>query len=98
MKRLSNNYAQATEVDYGLFAVEMSDGGWTIADGPGTNLAQPDEMELAGYHVPVRFERKEDAIAVIMNGPDAMFDIAAESEWVCHCVEQGGVICPSYEM
>jgi hypothetical protein len=71
MKILSTDYQKAREVDSGLFAVKMSDGGWTVADGPGTTLSEPDEVELAGYHVPVRFETEEQAAAAIGCAPNA---------------------------
>ncbi len=97
MNILSNDYQKAREVDdRGLFAVQMSDGGWTIADGPGTALCEPDEVELAGYHVPIRFETEEQAVAAIECGPDAWFDISAESDWTRHCVAVGGAVCDAY--
>lgn len=96
MNTLSNDYQKAREVEGGLFAVQMSDAGWTVADGPGTTLSEPYEIELAGYHVPVRFEAEEQAIAVIECGPSAWFDISAESDWTRHCVTRGGVLCDAY--
>jgi len=97
MNILSNDYQTAREVDGGLFAVQMSDGGWTVADGPGTKLSEPDELELAGYHVPVRFEAEEQAAAAIRCGPNAWFDITAESDWTRHCVAQGGTLYAAYD-
>lgn len=95
--RSQNDYKMATEVDGGLFAVQMSDGGWSVADGPGTVLSAPDELELAGWHVPVRFEKEAAATAAIRSGPDAMFDIALESAWVGHCLAAGGVVWDAYK-
>ncbi|WP_205182813.1 hypothetical protein [Burkholderia sp. LMG 13014] len=94
--RLTNDYVQATEVDAGLFAVMLSDGGWSVADGPGTTLSPADEMELAGWHVPVRFTDKEGASAAILSGPSAMFDISRDSVWTLHCVASGGVLSEEY--
>ena len=36
---LDNDYVEAIESLGGLFAVKLSDGGWSVADGPGRNLA-----------------------------------------------------------
>ena len=96
MNAFVNDYQKAREVDGGLFAVQMSDGGWTVADGPGTTISEPDEIELAGYHLPVRFESEEQAAAAIESGPDAWFDISAESAWTRHCVSVGGAFCDAY--
>ncbi len=93
---LDNDYQKATEVVGGLFAVQMSDGGWTVADGPGTLSVAPDDDEMAGYHVPVRFEEEDQAIAAIKTGPDAMFDIAIDCEWTEHCIACGGVLFEPY--
>lgn len=95
--RLSNDYLRATEVDGGLFAVQLSDGGWSIADGPGTVLSEPDEQELAGWHLPLRFESEAAAAAAIRSGPDDMFDIAADSAWGRHCLGACAVACTMYE-
>ena len=97
MSLLSNDYQKAREVDDGgLFAVQMSDGGWTVADGPGSALCEPGDVELAGYHVPVRFETDEQAAAAIECGPDVWFDISAAGEWTRHCIAVGGVVCDAY--
>ncbi|MCB4350097.1 hypothetical protein LA345_40605 (plasmid) [Burkholderia vietnamiensis] len=93
---LANAYTEATEVGGGLFAVRMSDGGWSIADGPGTTLSAPDEIECAGWHLPVRFASKEAAVDAIGAGPDAWFDIEINGAWVLHCVERGAVITEAY--
>lgn len=87
---LSNYYDRAVEVDGGLFAVQLIDGGWSVSDGPGTKLSAPDERELAGWHIPVRFETEAAATAAILSGPDAMFDIAYDSAWTAHCLDAGG--------
>ena len=94
--RLSNDYLQAEEVDGGLFAVQLSDGGWSIADGPGKVLCEPDEIELAGWHLPVRFETKKAATAAIETGPFEMFDIELESPWGRHSLAAGAVACEVY--
>ncbi|MFL9921582.1 hypothetical protein PQR75_40770 [Paraburkholderia fungorum] len=96
MTTLKNDYTQAFEVDGMLFAVQLSDGGWSVADGPGTVLCAPDERELAGWHVPVRFADKEGAAAAILSGPNAMFDIERNSAWSAHCVAAGGVVHDAY--
>jgi len=96
MITVSNDYPKAREVDGGLFVVQLSDGGWTIADGPGTTLSEPDEIELAGYHLPVRFEAEEQATAAIECGPASWFDISAKSDWTSHCITQGAVFCDAY--
>lgn len=94
--RLTNDYQKAVDVDGDLFAVEMSDGGWSVADGPGTRLSQPDELELAGWHLPVRFESEAAATAAIRSGPHEMFDITQDCAWARHCVAAGGTLCEAY--
>lgn len=96
MHYLSNGYVEAAEVEGGLFAVKMSDGGWTIADGPGTTLSAPDEMECAGWHLPVRFESKEAAVEAVRSGPDAWFDIEIDGAWVVHSTGRGAVVNETY--
>ena len=93
---VSNDYQKAVEVDGGLFAVQLSDDGWSVADGPGTVLSEPDELELAGWHLPVRFETQEAATAAIRSGPDEMFDIELESDWGRHCLAAGAIACEAY--
>ncbi|MGF6996864.1 hypothetical protein [Paraburkholderia sp. GAS32] len=90
MKTLTNDYPRAVEIAGGLFAVELSAGGWTVADGLGIVHCEPDATELAGWHVPVRFESEQAAITAIHTGPSAWFDIAADSVWVKHCLQAGG--------
>jgi len=59
MVKIINDYKNAVTLEgYDLIAVEMSDGGWSIADGLGVLLTPSDEMELAGWHLPVRFTTK----------------------------------------
>lgn len=91
---LTNNYPRAVEVTDGLFAVELQSGGWSIADGPGTMLCRADERELAGWHVPVRFDSEAAAVAAIRTGPHEMFDIAPESVWSRHCIASGAAELP----
>ncbi|ARM86360.1 hypothetical protein [Marinobacter salarius] len=99
MEKMSNNYAQAIAVpDKDLFAVQLSDGGWSIADGQGTNLTDEDMVELAGWHLPVRFEYPEQAIKAIDAGPKDWFDIAEDSPWSGHAVNSGAVREPKYLM
>lgn len=93
---MKNDYKDAIEVDGGLFAVQLSDGGWGVADGPGTVLSEPDEIELAGWHLPVRFETRDAAAAAIRSGPDDMFDIAPDCAWAKHCLSAGAVVCNAY--
>ncbi len=94
--KIENDYSKATEVEFGLFAVCLSDGGWSISDGKGTVLTPEDEIELSGYHLPVRFESEDSAIKCIQSGPHEMFDINVESIWTKHAVRRGGIIKPSY--
>lgn len=99
MDRITNDYQQAVEASvYQLYAVQLSDGGWSVADGPGTKLSEPDELELAGYHLPVRFETLRDALKAIETGPHVMFDIDAASRWSVHCQASGGIACSRYAM
>ena len=88
--KLNNDYQRVTEIDGGLFAVQLSDGGWSVSDGPGTVLSEPDELELAGWHLPVRFESEQAATEAIRSGPDDMFDIDISSAWARHCLTAGG--------
>lgn len=92
---LFNDYQKVQE-ESGLFAVQMSDGGWTVADGPGTLRVAPDDEDVAGYHLPVRFETVEQAVEAIKTGPEVMFDILDDCEWTRHCVDRGGVFFEAY--
>jgi len=93
---ITNDYLSASEADAGLFAVQLSDGGYSVADGPGTRLSKPDEIDVAGYHLPVKFKDEESAIAAIKTGPDAWFDIAITSSWTEHCLKNGAVANADY--
>lgn len=95
---LDNDYIEAIEGLGGLFAVKLSDGGWSIADGPGKSLSQPEEIALAGWHLPVRFEAKDVTLQAIRSGPDGLFnfDIDPEGIWVKHALAQGAQACPAY--
>ncbi|MEH6388111.1 MULTISPECIES: hypothetical protein [Pseudomonas] len=95
--RLTNDYNQAELIERGLFVVLMQDEGWTIADGPGTRILALDELESAGYHLPVRFERYEDAAAAIRSGPPEWFSTQPDSPWVRHCLSVGARYHPDYE-
>lgn len=95
---LKNDYQKVIEVGGRLFAVQMTDGGWTVADGPGTSFTAPDDDEVAGYHLPVRFQTESEAVEAIKSGPDAMFDIAPDCEWAIHCIERGGVLTDAYKL
>lgn len=100
--RLSNDYINAVEatseqgMELDLFAVRLSDGGWSIADGQGTVLTPADEIELAGWHLPVRFEDADAALAAIASGPEEMFDISIDGVWAKHCTANGAVACAAY--
>lgn len=94
--KVGNDYSEAQEVDFGLFAVRLSDGGWSISDGMGTKLTPEDEIELSGYHLPVRFESKEQACTAIKSGPHSMFDIDVDSVWSSHAAKSGGKVKAAY--
>ncbi|MEH6672281.1 hypothetical protein [Halopseudomonas sp.] len=91
-----NDYSEAVPVERGLYAVRLSDGGWSIADGPGTQLLLPAQVAQAGYHLPVSFESRETAQAAITSGPEQPFDIHADGFWVEHALANGGSYCPEY--
>jgi hypothetical protein len=94
-----NNYKQAVlPHGHDLYAVEMVDGGWSIADGEGVLLTPEDEIELAGWHLPVAFDNKEKAIECIESAPHVMFDIVKDAEWTQHAIKCGAVFKPEYEM
>lgn len=85
----TNNYLQAVEVGLGLFAVKLQSGFWSVADGPGSILCEPDEKELSGWHLSVRFDSEAQATNAIRSGPHVMFDIAPDSAWTTHCLARG---------
>lgn len=94
--RLTNDYTAALEAELGLFAVKLSDGGWSIADGQGSRLTPADEAELAGWHLPVRFDNADAALAAVTRGPDAMFDTNITGAWAKHALSNGAVACAAY--
>ncbi len=99
LKKLSNDYLVAKLVDgHNLHAVKLKDEGWSIADGQGSLLTPKNEIELAGWHLPVKFVTQEQAIKAIRSGPHAMFDITSDSVWSKHAVNCGAEYNPSYEM
>lgn len=95
-EKCSNDYREASAMDDGLWGVKMSDGGWSIADGPGSIITPADETELAGWHLPVRFETEEAALDAILSGPHAFFDLDVDGVWVKHCISCGGVLFEAY--
>ena len=95
--RFTNDYNQAELIERGLFVVLMQDDGWTVADGPGTRILAVDELQSAGYHLPVRFERYEDAAAAIRSGPPEWFNTQPDSAWVRHCLNAGATYQEEYE-
>lgn len=92
----SKEYTRATEVDGGLYAVQLRDGGWSVAEGPHTALYAPAEPKLARRHLPVRFESEAAAAMAIHSGPHEVFDIKRDSAWTRHCLAAGGVACEAY--
>jgi len=92
-----NDYSEAIPVERGLYAVLLSDGGWGIADGPGTQLLLPAQVSEAGYHLPVRYDSSTAAKAAILSGPHQPFDIHTDSSWVEHALASGGIYCHQYE-
>lgn len=96
--KIRNDYKEAIDVDYGLFAVKLSDDGWGISDGEGVLLTSEDEIELAGWHLPVKFSDKESAVLAINTGPHVMFDIVIDAEWTQHAIASGGIHETAYEI
>ncbi len=94
---IGNDYSEAVPVERALYAVRLRDGGWGVADGPGTQLLLPDELAQAGYHLPVRFNTLEAARQAIQTGPEAPFDIKPNSRWVKHAISAGGVWHHEYQ-
>ncbi|WP_150303870.1 hypothetical protein [Pseudomonas saliphila] len=95
--QITNDYDQAELIERGLFVVLMQDGGWSIADGPGTRILALDELESAGYHLPVRFNRYEEAASALRSGPPEWFSIQPDSAWVKHCLNAGAEYFSDYE-
>lgn len=98
VQQVENNYRSVTEVREGIFAVQLSDGGWSVADGPGIGETAPDAHEVAGYHLPVRFQSQAATAAAIISAPDVLFDLEESGEWVQHCIRNGAVSCPEYRL
>lgn len=94
---LRNDYIQAVPIERGLFAVQLSDGGWSVADGPGIQMVSMANLPAAGFHVPVRFETRDEAENAIRTGPQHYFNSARDSAWAAHCVAVGGTYEPNYE-
>lgn len=92
-----NDYSEAIPVERALYAVRLRDGGWGIADGPGTQMLLPNQVTQAGYHLPVRFDTCEAARKAILTGPETPFDIKPGSPWVEHSLSVGGVFCEEYK-
>ena len=94
---LRNDYVQAVPVERGLFAVQLSDSGWSVADGPGVQMVSMMNLPAAGFHVPVRFATREQAERAIRTGPQEYFSTARGSAWVEHCLAEGGEYDQNYE-
>ncbi|WP_373185542.1 hypothetical protein [Halopseudomonas sp.] len=92
-----NDYSEAVPVERALYAVRLRDGGWSIADGPGTQLLLPEQVAQAGYHLPIRFDTREAATQAILSGPEESFDINPGSGWVEHCLSVGATFCKEYQ-
>lgn len=92
-----NDYSEAVPVERGLYAVKLRDGGWSIADGPGTQLLLAEQVAQAGYHLPVRFDALEATRQAIQTGPEVTFDVKPGSVWVEHAVSAGGVKHDEYQ-
>lgn len=94
-----NDYLEALAVEgIDLYAVQLQDGGWSIADGLGALLTPADESELAGWHLPVRFKSPCQAQDAIKDGPSDWFDISIDSKWSKHAMSHGAVYDFSYVM
>ncbi len=86
---VQNNYVAAVAIDDGLYVVTFATGGWGIADGPGFVLSEPGEEDLAGWHLPVKFESFDQAVQAIRTRPTGWFDIEPDSVWTKHCLACG---------
>lgn len=94
---LRNDYIEAVPVERGLFAVQLSDGGWSVADGPGIRMVSMVNLPAAGFHLPVRFSARQQAEQAIKTGPQEYFSTNQGSAWVEHCLAAGGSYEPNYE-
>ncbi|SDS11008.1 hypothetical protein SAMN05216421_0924 [Halopseudomonas xinjiangensis] len=94
---LRNDYIQAVPIERGLFAVQLSDSGWSVADGPGIQMVSMSNLPAAGFHVPVRFDSREQAERAIITGPHEDFSTSRGSAWVKHCLSAGGAYEADYE-
>lgn len=94
---LRNDYIQAVPIERGLFAVQLSDGGWSVADGPGIQMVSMANLPSAGFHVPVRFSSQDEAEHAIRTGPEEYFNSAKGSAWAAHCLAAGGQYEQNYE-
>lgn len=98
MSECINDYKQAILPNgHDLYAVEMSNGFWSVSDGRGALLTPEDEIELAGWHLPVAFGSKNEAIKCIQLGPNVMFDIAVDAIWTLHAIKCGAMyVCEDW--
>ncbi|MCW3678642.1 hypothetical protein [Burkholderia cenocepacia] len=97
---VSNDYftvMEARSPRFTLYAVQLSDGGFSIANGPGTSLFDPERFDVVGWHLPIRFEWPEHAVEAIESGPDVAFDVRADSAWSIHCLRLGASPWAPYE-
>lgn len=99
--RLGNDYLQAIEVEgSGVYAVQLADGGWSMADGPGSKLEQ--DICCQGWHIPVRFETQEQSLAAIQEFGDSgdkvtiLFGSRHDGPCVEHAISKGGRFEPLY--
>jgi hypothetical protein len=94
---LSNDYSGASEALTGIFAVKLSDGGWSVADGIGSSMTRLECSYADGWHLPVRFETEDATLVAIFNGPDAsIFETSPDGAWTRHCLANGAVVCEAY--
>lgn len=87
---LRNDYLQVIPVERSLYAVQLSDKGWSIADGPGTQMVSLRNLPSAGFHLPVKFASRQAAEQALRSGPTEHFSTARDSAWVQHCLATGG--------
>ena len=91
-----SHYKEVIEGDYGLYAVHLEEGGWSIASGPGTTESIQGPAKMAGYHLPVRFQNAVDTLAAIFSGPTDLFEISTEGMWVKHALACGATSITEY--